>query len=103
MGKVQVRETSTSSSKSNIIEVDALKEEVTTLKGQLAIQEEQMRAQGEQMRAQLRVQGDKMKTYAKTVRDLVRAIQMSSLQISLPTPHLAPPSTSKPPRPTDTQ
>ncbi|RXI01202.1 hypothetical protein DVH24_001436 [Malus domestica] len=70
---------------------------------QLVIQEDQMRAHGEQMRAQLKAQGEEMRTYAEMVRDLVQAIQMSGLQISLPAPHLVSPSTSEPPRPADTQ
>ncbi|KAM1247282.1 hypothetical protein TB2_043388 [Malus domestica] len=67
MGKVRVRETGASSSRSKTVEVNALKEEVT-----------QLRAEGEQMK-------------------------MAGLQISLPVPHLAPPSTSDPSRPADTQ
>ncbi|KAB2614373.1 hypothetical protein D8674_040770 [Pyrus ussuriensis x Pyrus communis] len=55
-------------SRSNTAEVDALKEEVTTLKG----------------------------AYVGHVRDLVRAIQMIGIQISLPVPDLAPPSTFEP-------
>ena len=90
MGKAQIRETGASSSRSNA-EVDALKEEVTTLK-----------AQGEQMKEQLRAQGEEMRSYAGAWRDLVQAIQMSGLQISLPALHLGPPSTSEPPRPADT-
>ena len=92
MGKARISETGASSSRSNTSEVDALKDEVTTLK-----------AQGEQMRAQLRAQGEELKSYVGTMRDLVQAIQTSGLQISLPTPHFAPPSTSEPPRPADTQ
>ncbi|XP_048421727.1 uncharacterized protein LOC103933683 isoform X1 [Pyrus x bretschneideri] len=129
MGKSRVRQTGASSSRSNTAEVDALMEEVTTLKGKLAMQEEhmreQMRAQGEQMREQMRAQSDQMReqmraqddqmkaqlraqneevrTYAETVRDLVRAIQTAGLQVSLPVPHLDPPSTSAPPHPPDTQ
>ncbi|KAB2626775.1 hypothetical protein D8674_020393 [Pyrus ussuriensis x Pyrus communis] len=52
---------------------------------------------------QMRVQGEQMRTYAEQVRDLVRGIQMSGLQISLPAPDLAPPLTSEPLRPDDTQ
>ncbi|RXH94796.1 hypothetical protein DVH24_024480 [Malus domestica] len=66
------------------------------LLGQLVIQEEQMRAQ-------LRAQGEEMRTYAGMVRDLVQAIQMSGLKISLPAPHLVSPLTSEPPRSADTQ
>ncbi|XP_050147851.1 uncharacterized protein LOC126623094 isoform X2 [Malus sylvestris] len=99
MGKSWVRETGASSSRLNT----SLMDEVTTLRGKLAIQEEQMRAQGEQMKAQLRVQSEEVRTYAETVRDLVRAIQMAGLQVSLPAPHLDPPSTSEPPYPPDTQ
>ncbi|XP_048441125.1 uncharacterized protein LOC125477748 [Pyrus x bretschneideri] len=98
MGKARVRETGASSSRSNTGEVSALKEEVTTLKGQLAVQSEQMRARDKQMRAQ----GEQVKAYAGHMRDLVRAIQMSGLQISLPVPDLPTPSTSEPLCPTDT-
>ncbi|RXH95605.1 hypothetical protein DVH24_008105 [Malus domestica] len=55
-------------------EVRALKEEVTTLKGQLEAQCEQMSM-------------------------IVRALQMSGLQIPMPTPDLSPPLTSQPLRP----
>nr|XP_028946465.1 uncharacterized protein LOC114820181 [Malus domestica] len=117
MGKSRVRETGASSSRLNT----SLMDEVTTLRGKLAIQEEQMRvqgeqmkeqmraqgeqmrAQGEQMEAQLRVQSEEVRTYAATVRDLVRAIQTAGLQVSLPAPHLDPPSISEPPHPPDTQ
>ncbi|KAB2629621.1 carotenoid 9-10-cleavage dioxygenase-like [Pyrus ussuriensis x Pyrus communis] len=112
MGKTRVRETGASSSGLNTAEVSALKEEETTLKGQLAVQNEQMRALDKQMRAQeeqiraqgeqIRAHGEEMKTYLGRVRDLVRAIQMSSLQISLLVPDLATPSTSEPLRPADT-
>ncbi|XP_068309839.1 uncharacterized protein [Pyrus communis] len=105
MGKARVRETGASSSKSNTGEVSALKEEVTTLKGQLAVQSEQMRARDKQMRAQgeqIKAQGEQVKAYAGHMRDLVRAIQMSGLQISLPVPDLPTPSTSEPLCPTDT-
>ncbi|KAB2627144.1 hypothetical protein D8674_020762 [Pyrus ussuriensis x Pyrus communis] len=105
MGKARVRETGASSSRSNTGEVSALKEEVTTLKGQLAVQSEQMRARDKQMRAQgeqIKAQGEQVKAYAGHMRDLVRAIQMSGLQISLPVPDLPTPSTSEPLCPTDT-
>ncbi|RXH74518.1 hypothetical protein DVH24_029239 [Malus domestica] len=61
MGKARVRETGASSSRSNTIEVSALKEEVTTLKGQLAVQGEKMKARDEQMKPQeeqIRAQGE---------------------------------------------
>ncbi|XP_009343749.3 uncharacterized protein LOC103935673 [Pyrus x bretschneideri] len=103
MGKARLRETGASSSRSNTTEVDSLKEEVITLKGQLEVQGEQMRAQGEQMKEQIRAQGEQLHTYAGQVRDLIRAIQMTSLQISLPIPDLATPSTSEPLHPADTQ
>ncbi|KAM1333710.1 hypothetical protein FF1_009591 [Malus domestica] len=77
---------------SNTAEVDALKAEVTHL-----------RVEGEQMKAQLRAQGEEMKTCVGRVQELVQAIQMSGLQISLPAPHLVPPSTSEPSRPANTQ
>ncbi|KAB2615055.1 hypothetical protein D8674_021643 [Pyrus ussuriensis x Pyrus communis] len=64
---------------------------------------EQMRAQDDQMKAQLRAQNEEVRTYAETVRDLVRAIQTAGLQVSLPVPHLDPPSTSAPLHPPDTQ
>ncbi|XP_050146151.1 uncharacterized protein LOC126621648 [Malus sylvestris] len=51
---------------------------------------------GEQMREQMKAQGEELKAYAGHVRDLVRAIQMSGLQISLPVPNLGTPSTSEP-------
>ncbi|XP_028950316.2 uncharacterized protein [Malus domestica] len=99
MGKARVRETGASSSRSKTVEVNALKEEVT-----------QLRAEGEQMKVQLRAQDERMKAQDEEVRtcvgrvqELVQAIQMAGLQISLPVPHLAPPSTSDPSRPADTQ
>ncbi|RXH83413.1 hypothetical protein DVH24_005666 [Malus domestica] len=64
---------------------------------------EQMREQTNQMKAQLRAQSKEVRTYAEMVKDLVRAIQMADLQVSLPRPHLDPPSTSEPPHPPDTQ
>ncbi|KAB2626657.1 hypothetical protein D8674_020275 [Pyrus ussuriensis x Pyrus communis] len=91
MGKAQIREMGASSSRSNTAEADALKEEATTLK-----------AQGEQMKEQLKAQSEEMRSYAGAWRDLVQAVQMSGLQISLPAPHLGPPSTSKPPHRADT-
>ncbi|CAN6682664.1 unnamed protein product [Malus baccata var. baccata] len=57
-----------------IIRPVPLKEEVTTLRGQLAVHCEEMKA------------------YAEHVRDLVRAIHMFGLQILLPVPDLATPS-----------
>ncbi|CAN6559912.1 unnamed protein product [Malus baccata var. baccata] len=99
MGKARVRETGASSSRSKTIKVNAFKEEVT-----------QLRAEGEQMKVQLRAQDERMKaqdeevrTCVERVQELVQAIQMAGLQISLPAPHLAPPSTSDPSRPADTQ
>ncbi|KAM1206399.1 hypothetical protein FF1_007048 [Malus domestica] len=77
---------------SNTTEVDALKAEVTHL-----------RVEGEQMKAQLRAQGEEMKTCVERVQELVQAIQISGLQILLPTPHLASPSTSEPSRLANTQ
>ncbi|TQD72359.1 hypothetical protein C1H46_042091 [Malus baccata] len=99
MGKARVRETGASSSRWKTVEVNALKEEVT-----------QLRAEGEQMKVQLKAQDERMKAQDEEVRtcvgrvqELVQAIQMAGLQISLPAPHLAPPSTSDPSRPADTQ
>ncbi|RXH80169.1 hypothetical protein DVH24_041316 [Malus domestica] len=77
---------------SNTAEVDALKAEVTHL-----------RVEGEQMKAQLRAQEEEMKICVGRVQELVQAIQMSGLQISLPASHLASPSTSEPSRPANTQ
>ncbi|RXH76689.1 hypothetical protein DVH24_019577 [Malus domestica] len=91
MGKTRVHETGASSSRSNTAEVDSLKEQVTTLKGQLEVQ-------GEQMREQIRAQGKQLQAYAGHMRDL-----MTGLQISLPVPDLATPSTSEPFHPADTQ
>ncbi|XP_070681704.1 uncharacterized protein [Malus domestica] len=97
MGKARVREIGASSSRSNTAEVDSLKEQVTTLQGQLQVQ-------GEQMREQIRAQGEQQQAYAGQFRDLVRAIQTTGLQISLPiVPDLATPSTFEPLHPTDTQ
>ncbi|XP_070671602.1 uncharacterized protein [Malus domestica] len=77
MGKAGVRETGASSSISSTLEVNSLKEEVTTLRGQLVAQNERMNM-------------------------IVQALAMSGLQISMPEPNLAPPSTSQPLRPADT-
>ncbi|KAM1121967.1 hypothetical protein TB1_003599 [Malus domestica] len=41
--------------------------------------------------------------FSGRVQELVQAIQMSGLQISLPAPYLAPPSTSEPPCLANTQ
>ncbi|RXI04166.1 hypothetical protein DVH24_038440 [Malus domestica] len=64
LGKAQVRETGASSSRSATRQVNALTEEIETLKGQFATQGEQM------------------------------SMIMSGLQIAMPAPDLAPPSTS---------
>ncbi|TQE04014.1 hypothetical protein C1H46_010385 [Malus baccata] len=69
MGKAGVRETGASSSRSSTVEVNSLKEEVTTLRGQLVAQNERMNM-------------------------IVQALAMSGLQIPIPEPNLAPPSTS---------
>ncbi|RXH87570.1 hypothetical protein DVH24_034470 [Malus domestica] len=84
------RETGASSSRSNTSEVDVLKEEVTTLKGRADEGVDKGPWRG-------------VKAYARHMRDLVRAIQMFGLQISLPVPNLAIPSTFKPLRPVDSQ
>ncbi|RXI03681.1 hypothetical protein DVH24_004333 [Malus domestica] len=65
---------------------------ITRRRSVTAIQSKQMRAQGEEMKA-----------YAGHMRDLVRAIQMSDLQILLPVPDLATLSTSEPLHPADAQ
>ncbi|RXH82334.1 hypothetical protein DVH24_036675 [Malus domestica] len=85
MWKAGVRETGASSSRSSTREVNAMKEEVTTLKGQLAAQDEHIRAQDERMSM------------------IVQALAMFGLQILMPAPDLAPPSTSQPLRPADTR
>ncbi|CAN6578137.1 unnamed protein product [Malus baccata var. baccata] len=78
-GKAGVRETGASSSKLSTGEVNSLKEEVTTLRGQVA-------AQGERMNM------------------ILQALAMSGLQIpTMPAPNVAPPSTSQPFRPDDTE
>ncbi|XP_070681908.1 uncharacterized protein [Malus domestica] len=69
MGKAGVREMGASSSRSSTVEVNSLKEEVTTLRGQLVAQNERMNM-------------------------IVQALAMSGLQIPMPEPNLAPPSTS---------
>nr|XP_028957575.1 uncharacterized protein LOC114824579 [Malus domestica] len=61
MGKVRVRETGASSSRSKRVEVNALKEEVT-----------QLRAEGEQMKVQLRAQDERMKAQDDGGEDLCR-------------------------------
>ena len=73
------------SSRSSTGEVNALKEEVTTLKSQLVGQGEHIRAQDERMSM------------------IVHTLAMSGLQILMPAPNLAPPSTSQPLHPADTQ
>ncbi|CAN6707248.1 unnamed protein product [Malus baccata var. baccata] len=69
MGKAGVRETGASSSRSSTVEVNSLKEEVTTLRGQLVAQNERMNM-------------------------IVQALAMSGLQIPMPASNLAPPLTS---------
>ncbi|CAN6585345.1 unnamed protein product [Malus baccata var. baccata] len=86
IGNACVRETGASSSRSTIGEVNALKEEVTTLKGQLVAQDEQIKAQNEQMRVQ---------------NEQLRA-ENESMKAQMPSPDIAPPSTSQPLRPADT-
>ncbi|XP_028957062.1 uncharacterized protein [Malus domestica] len=78
-GKAGVRKTGASSSRLSTGEVNSLKEEVTTLRGQVA-------AQGERMNM------------------ILQALAMSDLQIpTMPAPNVAPPSTSQPFRPDDTE
>ncbi|TQD71579.1 hypothetical protein C1H46_042892 [Malus baccata] len=77
MGKAGVRETGASSPRSSTVEVNSLKEEVTTLRGQLVAQNERMNM-------------------------IVQALATSGLQIPMPAPNLAPPLTSQPLRPADT-
>ena len=78
-GKAGVRETGASSSRLSTGEVNSLKEEVTTLRGQVAAQDERMNM-------------------------IVQALAMSGLQIpTMPAPNVAPPSTSQPFRPDDTE
>ncbi|XP_050125716.1 uncharacterized protein LOC126602967 [Malus sylvestris] len=78
MGKVWVRETDASSSRSTTGHVIALTEEVATLKDQLVAHDEKMNM-------------------------ILWALQMSGLQMSMLALDLAPPSTSQPLRPADTQ
>ncbi|XP_070661371.1 uncharacterized protein [Malus domestica] len=92
MGKARIRETGTSSSRSNTTEVDALKVEVM-----------QLRTEDAQMKVQLRAQAKELNTYVGRVQELVQDIQTSGLQISLPVPHHAPPSTSEPHCPANTE
>ncbi|CAN6710434.1 unnamed protein product [Malus baccata var. baccata] len=92
MGKARIRETGASSSRSNTAEVDALKGEVM-----------QLRSESAQMKVQLRAQAEELNTCVGRVQELVQAIQTSDLQISLPVPHHAPPLTSEPPCPADTE
>ncbi|CAN6544409.1 unnamed protein product [Malus baccata var. baccata] len=66
---------------------------MATLKGQLAAQEAAREAE---IAAQLSAQDDKMSM-------IFRALQMSSLQIPMPAPDLAPLLTSQPLHPIDTQ
>ncbi|CAN6579816.1 unnamed protein product [Malus baccata var. baccata] len=82
MGKARVCETGASSSRSTTGEVNALKKEVITLKGQLVDQDKQKK-------------GDHISMILQT-------LAMSGLQIQLPAPDLAPPSTSQPLRLVDT-
>ncbi|CAN6562064.1 unnamed protein product [Malus baccata var. baccata] len=85
-GKAGVRETGASSSRLSIGEVNSLKEEVTTLRGQVAAQGDHIRAQDERMNM------------------IVQALAMSGLQIpTMPAPNVAPPSTSQPFCPDDTE
>nr|XP_028952149.1 uncharacterized protein LOC114822149 isoform X4 [Malus domestica] len=92
MGKARICETGASSSRSNTAEVDALKAEVM-----------QLRTEGAHMKVQLRAQAEELNTCVGRVQELVQAIQTSGLQISLPVPHHAPPSTSEPPCLADTE
>ncbi|TQE05800.1 hypothetical protein C1H46_008483 [Malus baccata] len=55
------------------------------------------------MKVQLRAQAEELNTCVGRVQELVQAIQTSGLQISLPAPYHAPPSTSEPPCPADTE
>ncbi|XP_068340476.1 uncharacterized protein [Pyrus communis] len=106
MGKAGVRETGTLSSRLTTGEVIALKEEVTTLKGKLAAQDEQMRARDEEMRARdelIRAQGEQMRTQGTQMGMILQALAMSGLQIPMPAPDLAPPLTSQPFCPPETQ
>ncbi|CAN6545632.1 unnamed protein product [Malus baccata var. baccata] len=114
MGKVQVREMSASSSKTTTKQVIALKKEVATLKDNIAAHKatwdahkaawdahkatwDAMKAQiAAQIVAQFSAQDEKMSM-------ILRALQMSGLQIPMLAIDLAPPSTSQPLRPTDTQ
>ncbi|RXH78727.1 hypothetical protein DVH24_002245 [Malus domestica] len=61
----------------------------------MRVQNAQLRVENEQMKAQVRTQGDKMNM-------ILQALAISGLQIQMPSPDLAPPSTSQPLHPTDT-
>ncbi|XP_050104762.1 uncharacterized protein LOC126584411 [Malus sylvestris] len=85
-GKAGVRETGAFSSRLSTGEVNSLKEEVTTLRGQVAAQDDHIRAQDERMNM------------------IVQALAMSGLQIpTMLAPNVAPPSTSQPFHPNDTE
>ncbi|CAN6578919.1 unnamed protein product [Malus baccata var. baccata] len=85
-GKAGVRETGASSSRLSTGEVNSLKEEVTTLRGQVTAQGDHIRAQDERMNM------------------IVQALAMSGLQIPMmPALNVAPPSTSHPLCPDDTE
>ncbi|KAB2609148.1 hypothetical protein D8674_012316 [Pyrus ussuriensis x Pyrus communis] len=90
MGKVRVREMGAASSRPTTRQVIALTKEVETLKAKIAAQGDKLAAQGEKIAAQ----GEKIAAQGEKLSMILRALQMSGLQIPMPTPNLAPPSTS---------
>ncbi|XP_050121077.1 uncharacterized protein LOC126598763 [Malus sylvestris] len=99
IGKARVRETGASSSRSTTAQVIALTKEVETLKAKIAAEGDKIAAQGDKIAAK----GKKIAALGEKMSMILRALQMSGLQIPMPAPNLAPPSTSQPLRPADTQ
>ncbi|CAN6718176.1 unnamed protein product [Malus baccata var. baccata] len=79
--------------------VIALTKEVETLKAKIAAQGDKIAAQGDKIAAE----GKKIAALGEKMSMILRALQMSGLQIPMPAPNLAPPSTSQPLCPPDTQ
>ncbi|KAB2629206.1 hypothetical protein D8674_034001 [Pyrus ussuriensis x Pyrus communis] len=92
MGKVLVRETGAFFFRPTTGQVIALTEEVATLKDKIVAQKAQITAQ----ETQIATQDEKMSM-------ILWAFQLSGLKILMPTPYLAPLSTSQLLRPADTQ
>ncbi|XP_068308893.1 uncharacterized protein [Pyrus communis] len=97
MGKVRVREMGASSSRPTTGQVIALTKEVEILKAKIAAQGDKIAAQGEKIAAQgekIAAQGEKIAAQGEKLSMILRALQMSGLQILMPAPNVAPPSTS---------